>query len=90
MSTYLVDIFHDRSAAATASLNLARCLCGAVGTSFVVSLINAVGAGIAFSICVAAQLAAVACLVVQWKFGGTWRRQAEVANGGESDGSNKG
>ncbi|EOD47446.1 putative mfs multidrug protein [Neofusicoccum parvum UCRNP2] len=36
--TYLVDVFSDRSAAASASLNLARCLFAAGGTSFVMPM----------------------------------------------------
>ncbi|GMF68477.1 unnamed protein product [Aspergillus oryzae] len=51
--TYLVDIFPDRSAAASASLNLARCLFAAGGTSFIMPMVNGVGVGVAFTICVA-------------------------------------
>ncbi|KAE8378495.1 MFS general substrate transporter [Aspergillus bertholletiae] len=76
VTTYLVDIFPDQSAAATASLNLARCLCAAGGASFVIPLVNRVGAGVAFTICVAVQLAAAGGLVVQWVYAGGWRRQA--------------
>jgi hypothetical protein len=50
--TYLVDAFYDRSAAASASLNLARCLFAAGGTSFVMPMINGIGAGLALTICV--------------------------------------
>ncbi|KAJ3544898.1 hypothetical protein NM208_g2784 [Fusarium decemcellulare] len=48
--TYLVDVFHDRSAAASASLNLARCLFAAGGTSFVMPMINGIGVGLAFAV----------------------------------------
>ena len=77
VTTYLVDVFPDRSAAASASLNLARCLFAAGGTSFVMPLVDAVGAGLAFTVCVAAQAVALLLVVVQWKFGARWReRQA--------------
>jgi multidrug resistance protein len=74
--TYLVDVFHDRSAAASASLNLARCLLAAGGTSFVMPMINGIGVGWAFTVCVAVQVLALGLLVVQWKFGARWRREA--------------
>ncbi|OJJ48532.1 hypothetical protein ASPZODRAFT_62129 [Penicilliopsis zonata CBS 506.65] len=66
--TYLVDIFPDKSAAACASLNLARCLFAAAGTSFIMPLIEGVGVGVAFTICVAVQFVAMVGLLVQWKY----------------------
>ncbi|KAJ5808688.1 hypothetical protein N7474_009957 [Penicillium riverlandense] len=75
--TYLVDIFPDKSAAASASLNLARCLFAAGGTSFIMPMVNGVGVGVAFTICVAVQLVALVAPFVQWKFAGGWRREAE-------------
>ncbi|EAU35976.1 conserved hypothetical protein [Aspergillus terreus NIH2624] len=73
--TYLVDIFPDRSAAASASLNLARCLFAAGGTSFIMPMINGVGVGVAFTICVVVQLVALIGPLVQWKFAARWRRK---------------
>jgi predicted MFS family arabinose efflux permease len=75
--TYLVDIFPDRSAAASASMNLARCLFAAGGTSFVMPMINGIGVGLTFTVCVAIQVIALAGLIVQWKFASLWRREAE-------------
>ncbi|KAL2128358.1 hypothetical protein VTI74DRAFT_9286 [Chaetomium olivicolor] len=75
--TYLVDVFHDRSAAASASLNLTRCLFAAGGTGFIIPMVNAIGVGLAFTVCVAAQLVALLGLAVQWRFGARWRREAE-------------
>ncbi|KAA8917398.1 hypothetical protein TRICI_000421 [Trichomonascus ciferrii] len=49
--TYLVDLFPDKSAAASASLNLARCLVAAGGTSFIMTMINGVGAGCIHNLC---------------------------------------
>ncbi|KAJ2958119.1 hypothetical protein NQZ79_g6227 [Umbelopsis isabellina] len=72
--TYLVDNFSDRSAAASASLNLARCLFAAGGTSFIMPMINGVGPGPAFTICVAVQLVALIGPLIQWKFAAKWRR----------------
>lgn len=73
--TYLVDIFHDRSAAASASLNLARCLFAAGGTSFVMPMINGVGVCVAFTICAAVQVLALIGPLIQYKFAAAWRRK---------------
>ncbi|KAI1765684.1 MFS general substrate transporter [Hypoxylon sp. FL1150] len=75
--TYLVDVFSDRSAAASASLNLARCLFAAGGTSFVMPLVDSVGVGLAFTICVIVQVVALLGVGVQWRFAPAWRREAE-------------
>ncbi|KAJ5133553.1 hypothetical protein N7448_001422 [Penicillium atrosanguineum] len=73
--TYLVDIFPGQSAAASASLNLARCLFAAGGTSFVMPMINGIGVGLTFTVCVVVQVIALVGPFVQWKFAGSWRRE---------------
>ncbi|KAJ5924074.1 MFS multidrug transporter [Penicillium verhagenii] len=78
--TYLVDIFHERSAAASASINLARCLFAAGGTSFVMPMINGVGVGATFTICAAVQLLSLIGPFIQWRYAGGWRREAEAKN----------
>ncbi|KAJ0109387.1 Quinidine resistance protein 1 [Diaporthe amygdali] len=75
--TYLVDIFSDRSAAASASLNLARCLFAAGGTSFVMPMVNGIGAGLAFTICVIVQMLALSGVALTWRFGARWRQEKE-------------
>jgi MFS family permease len=75
--TYLVDVFSDRSAAASASLNLARCLFAAGGTTIVMPIVNGIGVGWAFTICVAVQILAMLGAAVQWRYGSMWRREAE-------------
>jgi multidrug resistance protein len=87
--TYLVDVFPDRSAAASASLNLARCLFAAAGTSFVMPMVNAVETGLAFTICVIVQIVALLGLVVQWRYAGRWRREAEIKRARENGERNK-
>jgi len=64
--TYLVDMFPEQSAGASASVNLARCLFAAGGTSFVMPMIRGVGVGVAFSICVGVQVGALGGLVLLW------------------------
>ncbi|KAJ5305159.1 uncharacterized protein N7443_004819 [Penicillium atrosanguineum] len=73
--TYLVDIFPGQSAAASASLNLARCLFAAGGTSFVMPMINGTGVGLTFTVCVVVQVIALVGPFFQWKFAGSWRRE---------------
>ena len=48
--TYLVDLFPEKSASASAGLNLARCLLGAAGTALVDPMIEGIGAGWCFTI----------------------------------------
>lgn len=76
--TYLVDIFHEKSAGASASLNLARCLFAAGGTSFVMPLINAIGVGVTFTICVAVQAAALIGPLLQWRSSSASRNQQKI------------
>lgn len=71
--TYLVDVAPDQTAAASASLNLARCLLAAGATSLVSPLINAVGVGPAFSIATGVQVLAFGGFIVQWMVVPKWR-----------------
>lgn len=75
--TYLIDVFPDRSAAASASLNLARCLFAACGTSFVMPMVNGIGVGLAFTVCVIVQIIALLGVAVQWRYAGKWRKEEE-------------
>lgn len=83
--TYLVDIFPDRSAAASASLNLARCLFAAAGTSSVMPMIHGVGIGLTFTICAIVQCMSFLGFAIQWKFGGRWRKAAEAKRKAKQD-----
>lgn len=74
--TYLVDAFPDRSAAASAALNLARCEFAAGGTSFVMPMVNRIGCGWTFTVCAGVQVFAVSGLVVQRQYGPRWREEA--------------
>ncbi|KAK6360287.1 hypothetical protein TWF730_006435 [Orbilia blumenaviensis] len=82
VATYLVDAFHDRSAAASASLNLARCLFAAGGTSFVMPMINGIGVGLTFSVCAVVQGTGLLLLGIQWGLGARWRAEAETKRRG--------
>lgn len=77
ITTYLIDIFPDRSAAASASVNLARCLLAAGGTSFVMPMINGIGVGWTSTVCAAAMLLALIGPFVQYRYAGQWRMNME-------------
>lgn len=74
--TYLVDAFPDKSAAASAGLNIARCESAAGGTSFVMPMINQIGSGWIFTICAGVQVLALSGVVLQWVHGQRWRHEA--------------
>lgn len=78
ITTYLVDVFHagHQAAAAGASINLARCLLAAGGTTFIMPLINRIGTGLAFTVCAGLQVVALSGLAVQWRYGAAWRDEA--------------
>ncbi|KAF2017871.1 MFS general substrate transporter [Aaosphaeria arxii CBS 175.79] len=78
--TYLVDAFPDRSAAASASINLARCLLAAGGTSFVMPLINHSSVAIAFTACSVVQVVSLIGLGLQRRFGMKWRTESSTAH----------
>ncbi|KAI0972578.1 major facilitator superfamily domain-containing protein [Xylaria arbuscula] len=79
ITTYLIDVFPEQKAASSASVNFARCLLAAGGTSIVTPIIDAVGVGWTFTIAVAVQLVALLGLAIQWHYGGRWRKEAEKA-----------
>ncbi|KAI3331412.1 major facilitator superfamily domain-containing protein [Ustulina deusta] len=78
-TTYLIDVFPEHKAASSATVNLARCLLAAGGTSIVTPIIGAVGVGWTFTITVAAQLVALLGLAIQWRYGHRWRVEAANA-----------
>ena len=75
--TYLVDVFSSQSAAASASLNLARCLFAAGGTSFVMPMINGIGVGRAFTACVMVQVVALVLIVALWRLNANRRGEQD-------------
>ncbi|KAI1437572.1 MFS general substrate transporter [Xylaria sp. CBS 124048] len=79
VTTYLIDIFPDQKAAASASLNLARCLLAAASTSVVTLVIGALGVGWTFTIAAAVQLVALLGVGIQLRYGKKWRIEAEQA-----------
>ncbi|ETN43803.1 uncharacterized protein HMPREF1541_11127 [Cyphellophora europaea CBS 101466] len=100
---YFVDVFSEPqaepsgvgkgkpsgSAAASASLNLARCLVAAGGTSVVGPMIKGLGVGWAFVVCGGAQMVALGVVLVWLLWNGrewrAWRWEKTKAGGGIVD-----
>lgn len=81
--TYLVDLVPGQSAAATASLNLARCLLAAGSTSLVEPLVSKIGIGPTMSIAAGVQVLALAGLLVHLYY--VARRRHRRAQEGEEN-----
>ncbi|KAG9248770.1 putative MFS transporter [Calycina marina] len=82
LSTLIVDLNRDSPSAATAAMNLARCLLGAAGTAAVVPMINVMGQGWV-AVFVAGMwviLSPIILMVMKW--GPGWR--SEATTGGEA------
>jgi Na+/melibiose symporter-like transporter len=77
ITTYLVDVFSNRGASATAALNLARCLLGAGGTAAVLPLSNVIGVGWTFTLLTGIMAISTSLIAVQMSFGPGWRRKRE-------------
>ncbi|KAF2476369.1 MFS general substrate transporter [Lindgomyces ingoldianus] len=77
VTTFLVDVFHGRSASATAALNMARCLMGAGGTAAILPIIKAIGTGWALTLWVGVMALGLVLVFVQMKWGVGWRRKRE-------------
>lgn len=76
-STFLVDVFPNQAASATAAVNLVRCLMGAGGTAAVLPISNAIGVGRAFTLFTGLMIAGLGLLLVQMRYGARWRRDLE-------------
>ncbi|KUJ13443.1 MFS general substrate transporter [Mollisia scopiformis] len=83
VNTFLVDIFPKKSASATASLNLVRCLMGAGGTAAVLPIVNGIGIGWTFTLFTGVMLISLGLVVLQMGKGLKWRkkRQAKEMDG---------
>lgn len=65
----LVDVFPDRSASATAALNLARCLLGAGGTAAALPIVTAINVGWAFTLLTGIMFVALGLIPMQMRHG---------------------
>lgn len=72
-SALVIDLYPGASASATAVNNLMRCLIGAAGVAAVQPIIDAITAQFAFVLLAGITIAMVPLLVVEMKWGYTWR-----------------
>jgi MFS family permease len=72
-NAFLIDLYRDSPATATAAVNLTRCLVSAAGVALIVPLINAIGRGWAFSIVGFLEIALTPLLYVLVRYGPKWR-----------------
>ena len=77
MTTFIVDVYTDRSASATAALNLVRCLLGAAGTAAITPCIEGIGVGWAFTLFAGILAACGGLLVLQMTVGRKIRVKGE-------------
>ncbi|WVQ62802.1 uncharacterized protein L199_000950 [Kwoniella botswanensis] len=74
ITTFLVDIYPKSSASATAALNLARCLVGAIATGTINPSIRSIGVGPSFMIWLGVMVGSLGLVGVQMKYGPGWRK----------------
>ncbi|CEP67301.1 MFS transporter LALA0_S22e00122g [Lachancea lanzarotensis] len=75
VSTYMVDLFPNGSASASAAVNLARCLLGAGGSAAAMPILDSIGIGWGFTMLSAILCAALVLIIVQVRFGRKWCSQ---------------
>ncbi|KAJ3757639.1 major facilitator superfamily domain-containing protein [Lentinula raphanica] len=73
IATLLVDLFEDQSSTATATFIMIKGLMGAVGSSSIQPLINAIGTGWTFTAMGGLCILALSSIVLEFRYGGTWR-----------------
>lgn len=76
VSTFLVDLYPERSASATAALNIVRCLLAAAGTAAVSPCVDAMGIGWAFTLFTGIMLLGSGLIAAQFMFGPRWRQNS--------------
>ncbi|KAK4460647.1 major facilitator superfamily domain-containing protein [Cladorrhinum samala] len=83
VNSLIVDIYPERSGAALAAYNLAKCSMGALATAVINPMINAVGFAYAFTVFGGLYLLLVPVTVLVMKKGMGWREARRTRAGGE-------
>lgn len=71
----IIDLFETSSFAATASMNLSRCVLSAAGTSAIEPMIKAIGMGWTFTILSGIVVLATPLALAEYRYGAGWRKQ---------------
>ncbi|KAH8593483.1 major facilitator superfamily domain-containing protein [Bisporella sp. PMI_857] len=75
LSTLVVDLYPQSPSTATAANNLVRCFMGAGGTATIEIMVHAMGPGWCFTLIALICVAAIPLLLVELKWGPTWREE---------------
>ena len=78
LATLLVDMFMTQASAATAALNIARCLMGAAGVALIEKMIDGMGLGWCFTFIGLLIGAMTPLLFVLQHFGPRWREERRI------------
>lgn len=78
VSTFMVDVYPNQSASATAALNLMRCLMAAGATAGALPVVNAIGVGWTFSIIFFIVVASLLLVMLQLGVGAKKRKTREA------------
>jgi MFS family permease len=77
VTTFMVDVFPNQSASATAAVNLVRCLTAAGATAGALPVVNAIGVGWTFTLVFFIELASLLLIVSQLRVGARKRKTRE-------------
>jgi MFS family permease len=77
VTTFMVDIFPDQSASATAALNLVRCLMAAGAMAGALPVVNSIGVGWTFTMIFFIELSSLLLVVLQLRYGVKKRKMRE-------------
>jgi MFS family permease len=77
VTTFMVDVFPNQSASATAAVNLVRCLMAAGATAGALPVVNAIGVGWTFTLIFFIELASLLLIVLQLRVGARKRKTRE-------------
>ncbi|KAL5533921.1 hypothetical protein ACEPAG_381 [Sanghuangporus baumii] len=77
VQTIIIDLFPSQGSSVTATFNLVRCLIGAGFVAAITPITNAIGPGWTYTLCGGLCFLMWPALLVELKFGPTWRKRRE-------------
>jgi MFS family permease len=84
VTTFMVDVFPNQSASATAALNMVRCLVAAGATAGVLPVVGAIEVGWTFTLVFGVELASLLLVVMQLRYGARKRKMREALQESEA------
>jgi hypothetical protein len=74
----MLDLFEEQASASSALINLIRCLLGAVGSSTIQPMIQALGEGWSFTVLGGISVVCLPLIWIQWRYGASKRAKRET------------